>query len=299
MRPTISRTVRVLLVFVVTLGVFAERAAAQIPSADGVFYACVRPADDGDQARLVRLVSANEPCRRTETRVHWNVTGPQGPPGTNGTNGTSVTFVDYFSGKQYGCPNGGVVYATGNPPVTAYVCNGTAGKDFTNGTRVAGPCFDNANRYVDCGNGTVTDTFTGLIWLKQADCLGSANWVAANQAAAALKSGDCAGLTDGSSAGDWRLPTKAEWSSTIGKAVALGCKLSSRSDPTLTNDVGTQCLSAGPSSFAGVASDAYWSSSTDENAPAAAGFANLADTAVAGSAKDGTLRVWPVRGGQR
>jgi hypothetical protein len=31
------------------------------------------------------------------------------------------------------------------------------------------PCFDNLNRYVDCGNGTVTgtvtDTVTGLIWL--------------------------------------------------------------------------------------------------------------------------------------
>ena len=25
------------------------------------------------------------------------------------------------------------------------------------------PCFDNANRYVNCGNGTVTDTATGLV----------------------------------------------------------------------------------------------------------------------------------------
>ena len=30
--------------------------------------------------------------------------------------------------------------------------------------------FDNANRLVDCGNGTVTDTATGLIWLKNANC---------------------------------------------------------------------------------------------------------------------------------
>ena len=29
-----------------------------------------------------------------------------------------------------------------------------------------GPCFDNANRFVDCANGTVTDTSTGLIWMK-------------------------------------------------------------------------------------------------------------------------------------
>ena len=61
------------------------------------------------------------------------------------------------------------------------------------GTRAAGPCLGKAgsNRYVDCGNGTVTDNVTGLIWLKQADCLGSADWASASQAAAALKSGDC------------------------------------------------------------------------------------------------------------
>ena len=78
--------------------------------------------------------------------------------------------------------------AAGNPPVNAYVCNGTNGTngtDGTGGTRADGPCFDNTNRYVDCGNGTVTDTVTGLIWLKQADCLGINDWAAANQAAAA------------------------------------------------------------------------------------------------------------------
>ena len=36
--------------------------------------------------------------------------------------------------------------------------------------RAAPPCFDDANRYVDCENGTVTDTVTGLIWLKNAGC---------------------------------------------------------------------------------------------------------------------------------
>jgi hypothetical protein len=30
--------------------------------------------------------------------------------------------------------------------------------------------LDNANRYVNCGNGTVTDTVTGLIWLQNANC---------------------------------------------------------------------------------------------------------------------------------
>ena len=59
------------------------------------------------------------------------------------------------------------------------------------------PCFDNANRYVDCGNGTVTDTHTGLIWLQDAGCLGVSDWATANKAAASLRNHDY-GLTDGS-----------------------------------------------------------------------------------------------------
>jgi hypothetical protein len=76
-------------------------------------------------------------------------------------------------------------------------------------------CIGNVNRYMDCGNGAVTDSVTGLVWLKQAACPPiPVDWKAANEAAAGLESGDCA-LTDGSSAGDWRLATKAEWEATI------------------------------------------------------------------------------------
>jgi hypothetical protein len=108
-------------------------------------------------------------------------------------------------------------------------------------TRAAGPCFDSTNRYVDCGNGTVTDTVTGLIWLKDAYCLGSWDWTTANQAAAGLKTGGCGGtLADGSSPGDWRLPTKAEWTATMAKALELGCGY-----PQITNDAGTACYTVG------------------------------------------------------
>ena len=41
------------------------------------------------------------------------------------------------------------------------------------------PCFDNTTRYVNCGNGTVTDTATGFMWLQDAGCLGSLNWAEA------------------------------------------------------------------------------------------------------------------------
>lgn len=86
---------------------------------------------------------------------------------------------------------------------------GPPGGNATGGSRAAGPCADNTNRFVDCGNGTVTDTLTGLIWLKNASCFSSLNsgvtYPQAVQAANALKDGTC-GLTDGSVAGDWAVP---------------------------------------------------------------------------------------------
>jgi hypothetical protein len=203
--------------------------------------------------------------------------------------------VGYFAGDQHGCPNGGAIFAAAG--VEAYVCNGREAA--TGAARPDGPCFDNSNRYVDCGNGTVTDTVTGLIWLKQADCLPSAHWSVANEAAAALKNGDCSGgLTDGSSAGDWRLPTKDEWSATIGRAVALGC--TGPGTPSLTNDAGTACLSAGPSSFAGVVSQGYWSSTANETSPRGAWVVFLSGAVFDDFPKvtPGGL-VWPVRGGPR
>ena len=122
------------------------------------------------------------------------------------------------------------------------------------------PCFDNANRYVNCGNGTVTDTHTGLIWLQDAGCLGSSTWAEANQAAEGLENGQC-GLTDESRAGDWRLPTNAEWLAMVDAArnhPQLRCR-----NPALTDDSGSNCFGDGSgSSFMNVTFIGYWSSTT-------------------------------------
>jgi hypothetical protein len=122
------------------------------------------------------------------------------------------------------------------------------------------PCFDNTNRYVNCGNGTVTDTATGLIWLQDAGCLGPLTWAEANQAAAALAHGQC-GLTDRSKPGDWRLPSNAEWNAMVDAAKnhpLLRC-----TNPALTDDSGSACFGDGSgSSFVNVASNGYWSSTT-------------------------------------
>jgi len=64
-------------------------------------------------------------------------------------------------------------------------------------------------RFVDNNNGTVTDTRTGLIWLKNANPCGTKNWYDAGTYCANLASGQ-AGLTDGSTAGQWRLHTVEE-----------------------------------------------------------------------------------------
>jgi hypothetical protein len=177
---------------------------------------------------------------------------------------------------------------------------GPPGGNPTN-ARAAGPCVGSATRYVDCGNGTVTDTVTGLLWLKRADCFPESNWKAALQAAANLKTGDC-GLTDGSSPGDWRLATKAEWEATIAKAAALGCTFTKA--PSLTNDAGTACYGDGTqSSRIGVASNGYWSSTLGEihklltifpNTPVAS-FANLYHGDVITIESMLSFGVWPVR----
>ena len=172
---------------------------------------------------------------------------------------------------------------------------GDKGPDGDAAPGAAPPCFNDVDRYVNCGNGTVTDTLTGLIWLQQANCFPLATYTVTNQAAAGLQDGDCS-LTDGSSPGDWRLPTRDEWAATMARAVALGCRFGNA--PTLTNDAGTACYSAdggASSSFAGVASHNYWSSSTDEDDPINAWVAFLFSSAVDVRFKVNTLRVWPVR----
>jgi len=63
-------------------------------------------------------------------------------------------------------------------------------------------------RFVDNGNGTVTDTMTGLIWLKQANCI-AGTWANALTTVSTLADGQC-GLSDGSAAGSWRMPNRNE-----------------------------------------------------------------------------------------
>ena len=69
-------------------------------------------------------------------------------------------------------------------------------------------------RFTDNLDGTITDNLTGLIWLQNAGCVRVHFWALAVRVANGLASGDC-GLSDGSVAGDWRLPNIRELHSLV------------------------------------------------------------------------------------
>jgi hypothetical protein len=142
------------------------------------------------------------------------------------------------------------------------------------------------NRFVDLGNGTVQDTSTGLIWLKNANCFGTKAWQDAMDTAASLADGQC-GLTDGSVAGDWRLPTKEEWEALFD---------TNYHGPALSNAAGTGQWSEGDA-FNNVQSYYYWSSTPYESSTDYAWRVNLSNGYVSYGYKPGSGYVWPVRGG--
>lgn len=161
-------------------------------------------------------------------------------------------------------------------------------------TGAAAACPDDSgNRFVDCGNGTVTDSQTGLVWLQDASCYGgvpSLEWFEAMALVAGLSSGDC-GLSDGSAPGDWRLPTKEEWEAMI-VDVPVTC------DPRIFDDAGVDCWIEGVDSFVGIVSERYWSSTTLVAILDRVWFADLVLGTVDSGNKAATLLVWPVRDSQ-
>jgi hypothetical protein len=143
------------------------------------------------------------------------------------TSVTSANFLAYDGGTS-------LVSLAATGQQTSYV----PGDDGTLHKGVAWP----AQRFVDHSDGTVTDTLTGLIWLKDAGCLPPALWTAALTEANQLAGGSC-GLSDGSKAGQWRLPNLVELESIVDV---------SASNPALTPG----------NPFTNVSNTTYWSSTS-------------------------------------
>jgi hypothetical protein len=143
-------------------------------------------------------------------------------------------------------------------------------------------------RFTDNGNGTVTDNLTELIWLKDAGAGGSMTWNEAltycNNLAA-----DGSDLTDGSKAGDWRLPNVRELNSLIHYGFF---------DPALPDTAGAgKCSQGDP--FTNVPSQGfYWSSTTYAGYPGLAWGVSMHYGSVYTEQKGYYAPyVWPVRGG--
>jgi len=148
-------------------------------------------------------------------------------------------------------------------------------------------------RFTDDSTGVITDTLTGLVWLANANCaVGVATWANALSYANALYDGcsncfnghgDC-GLSDGSIAGDWRLPNVRELHSLIDF---------SQDNPALPIGYGTYFTGVQQSSY-------YWSSTTNASVTTVAWYVYLGYGSVDGGGKtnNNSYYVWPVRGGQ-
>ncbi len=97
--------------------------------------------------------------------------------------------------------------------IAASAFAGTIGVLIPAGTAVA---TESQPRFINNGDGTVKDNLTGLIWLKDANCLTMTEnrWNLALEQTSALATGKC-GLSDGSREGDWRLPNIREMQSLL------------------------------------------------------------------------------------
>jgi len=133
-------------------------------------------------------------------------------------------------------------------------------------------------RFKDNMDGTITDNLTGLIWLKDANCLGGTRtWQQALDFANGLEDGEC-DLTDSSMEGNWYLPNRNQLTSLLDLEKFL------------------PALPAGHP-FMNVMS-AYWSSTTDAPFPDLAWWVGLDGGLPFFSDKKDTSRfVTAVRGG--
>jgi hypothetical protein len=141
----------------------------------------------------------------------------------------------------------------------------------------------NGTRWCDQGNGTVLDMTTGLVWLKDASWGGqysfwvnTINGTNAQDRTAQVRNGNPGTLTDGSIAGEWRLPTIKELHG-----------LANGTEPVRYSS---------PQAFTGVQPAYYWSSTTSTSNPSLAWDVSMASGYAYVIGKGITNDyVWPVR----
>ena len=138
------------------------------------------------------------------------------------------------------------------------------------------------HRFIDFGEGALLDSTTGLYWLKNTDAYGMQGVNAARSFPGVLSSGQC-GLTDGSVAGQWRLPNSDELFSLVDAP-----------DNYRINDL----RAAGFQNVGGVTAGdhSYWSSiQTWEDARLMNDFLSTFEGSIFSDYDDRTALIWPVR----
>ncbi|MCD4720894.1 MAG: DUF1566 domain-containing protein, partial [Desulfobacula sp.] len=130
---------------------------------------------------------------------------------------------------------------------------------------LAGQCLAG---YIDNGDGTITDTDTGLVWLNQT--LGSMSF---SQALNLCETGTWGNHND------WRLPDRNALQSIVDYSAY---------DPAIVHSV-----------FAGTVSSGYWSSTINMSDPSRAWYVNFQNGVVSYNEAGTNYYVRPVRGGDR
>jgi hypothetical protein len=140
----------------------------------------------------------------------WLVRGETTGPNKVWKTGQSQCFrLSVTPGTGCSTPAGPVSDRRGYCPVD---CAGT-GQD---GEIQAGAAWPTL-RFIDNGDGTVTDRLSGLMWLQDDSCIGTLSWNDGLNSIAALNAGigaeNCAGYT--SHYNDWRMPNRTELESLL------------------------------------------------------------------------------------
>ncbi|MDZ7695559.1 MAG: DUF1566 domain-containing protein [Deltaproteobacteria bacterium] len=210
-------------------------------------------------------------------------------PAVDDADGADVS--DVASGKTFwglksgawGLKTGTGTIATDPAPVpkTGQTTSYAAGDDGNLGEGVAWP----DPRFMDNGDGTVTDNLTGLIWLKDGGCMGARAWGDSSGETFAVISQfnegvdfACGQYTAGTYT-DWRLPNFRE---------LLSLMDFGQENPAL------------PSGhlFTSVKNDSYFSSTTRVDDAGRAWGVHIYQSYLINKDKTTTAYVWPVRGGQ-
>lgn len=163
-----------------------------------LFWTSTSSAGGGDQARAANFGWSGVFKTEPKSRSHWVL--PVRDGGTTGDAPLSLPVTN-----QTEC------FDDLGEPID---CAGT-GQDGDVRAGVSWP----APRFADHGDGTVTDRLTGLVWLTEPECLAPDTFEGALRTSRELEDGQC-GLTDGSSAGDWRLPNFRELFSVLDWSVS-------------------------------------------------------------------------------